>query len=184
MSGLYLAIVALMAGMLWVIIPPSVVKPSNSVSVALLVYLCVLFLKVLLDDAVHFNDKKKNGENWSHGLGLCIVWNLLTLNAIRVAAGDIHRSMLYGMLAQLIGTAWIVQNYMHKTPAASAADKQRHIGWAYINLLSVAVLAVLTTYVSTATPWLALSLLAGLTVLVLFDALYFGTLTRVTGAFK
>jgi hypothetical protein len=183
MSGLYLAVVALLAGMLWVIVPPTVVKPTNSTGVALLVYLCLLFLKVLLDDAVHFSDKKKNGENWSHGLGLTILWNLLALNAIRVAASDVHSSLMFAILAQLVGTAWIVQNYIHKAPGAEAGDKQRHIGWAYINILSIAVLAVLDTYVSIAVPWLAVSLLVGLSILVLFDALYFGTLTRVSGAF-
>ena len=184
MSGLYLAVVALLAGMLWIIDPPSVVRPTNSTAAALLVYLCLLFLKVLLDDAVHFSDKAKNGVNWSHGLGLSIVWNLLALNAIRLAASDLHSSLMFAILAQLVGTAWIVQNYIHKVPSAEPGDKQRHIGWAYINILSVAVLAVLNTYVSTAEPWIALSLLVGLSVLVLFDALYFGTLTRVSGAFN
>lgn len=184
MSGLYLAVVALLAGMLWVIFPPSTVRPTGSTGFALLAYLCVLFLKVLLDDAVHFNDKRKNGENWSHGLGLCIVWNVLALSAIRVTAGDMHLALLYAILAHLTGTAWIVQNYIHKAPEAEAGDKQRHIGWAYINILSAAVLAVLNTFVATTQAWLANSLLIGLGLLVLFDALYFGTLKRVSGAFN
>ena len=184
MSGLYLAVVALLAAMLWVIAPPSVVRPTDITGVALLTYLCMLFLKVLLDDAVHFADKKKNGENWSHGLGLCIVWNLLALNAIRVTAGDIHLALLCAVLAQLIGTVWIVQNYIHKAPEAGYNDRQRDIGWAYINLLSAAVLAVLNTYVATAQPWLTIAMLSVLTFLVLFDALYFGTLKRVSGAFN
>jgi hypothetical protein len=184
MSGLYLGIVALLAGMLWVIAPPTVVKPADGIGAALLVYLCLLFLKVLLDDAVHFNDKKKSGENWSHGLGLCIVWNVLMLNAIRVAAGDIHRSLMYAILALLVGTAWIVQNYIHKAPESAEADKKRHIGWAYINVLSVAVLTVLNTYLGTASKELTLALLIGLSVLVLFDVLYFGTFRRVSGAFS
>lgn len=184
MSGLYLGLVALLGSMLWAIAPPAVVKPTDEVGTALLAYLCLLFLKILLDDAVHFNDKKKNGENWSHGLGLCIVWSILMLNAIRLAAGDPRDSLMYAVLAHLVGTAWIVQNYIHKAADADSADKQRHVGWAYINILSIAVLTVVNTYLGTASKELTVGMLIGLSILVVFDVIYFGTFKRVSGAFS
>lgn len=183
MSGMYLGLVALLAGMLWVIAPPSVVKPQDTVGAALLVYLCLIFLKVLLDDAVHFNDKKKNETNWTHGLGLCIVWNLLILNAMRVAAGDQSRSLMYATLGLLVGTVWIIQNYIHK-PEVAPDDKQRHIGWAYLNVLNIAVLCVLNTYLTATPTWLKISLFVALSVLVVYDALRFGTLRRVANSFN
>jgi hypothetical protein len=107
MLGLYLAIVGLMAGLIFVIAPPTIVKPTTGPGITFLAYLLIVFSKVLLDDSAHFADKIKNGENWAHGIGFCILWNLFTLNAIRLSVDDFHLAIICAVLAQLIGTIWI-----------------------------------------------------------------------------
>jgi len=184
MAGLYLGVIAIIATMLWVIVPPAVVKPNDAVGYALLVYFCLMFLKVLLDDAVHFNDRERNGDNWPHGIALCIVWNVLILNAIRVAAGDHPRSIMYGIFAMLVGTAWLFQNYSHKAAAAALEEKQRHLGWAFINIIYLAVLSFLNIYLAVLPQIWTTLILAALVVIVLFDAIHFGTFRRVAASFR
>lgn len=184
MSGLYLGLIGLMATLIFVIAPPSTIKPDTGVGAAFLAYLAIVFLKVLLDDAAHFADKKKNGENWAHGLGLCILWNLFILDAIRVSTVDFDRSIVYAVLGQLIGTVWIIQNYLHKTPEAGSDERQRHTAWGYINCLNIAALTVMGTYSATAPMELVIAVFILLSLITLYDFLRFGTLQRVRDAYN
>lgn len=184
MSGLYLGLIGLMATLLFVIAPPATIKPDTGIGAAFLVYLASIFLKVLLDDAAHFADKKKNGQNWAHGLGFSILWNLFVLDAIRVSTVDFQRALVYAVLAQLIGTIWIIQNYLHKAPEAGSDEQQRHTAWAYINIGNIAGLVVVSAYASTAPKEFVIAVFIVLSVITLYDFLRFGTLKRVRDAFS
>lgn len=181
MSGLYSAIVAMIAAMLWGIFPPATMRPKDTFGGLFLSYLLLLFLKVLLDDAAHFHDKKKHAKNWAHGLGLNIVWNIFVLNAIRSSTVDRPSAVLCALLAQVIGVVWLARNYLHAA-AGSPDDIRRHEAWVYINCFNIVALAILGTHFDRAPREVPLVLVTSLFVLTGFDFLYFGTLQRVRDA--
>ncbi|MDH4263826.1 MAG: hypothetical protein OEV78_12365 [Spirochaetia bacterium] len=180
MLGLYLSIVDLLSALIFIIVPPTAIKPTNIVGVTFLVYLCLIFFKVLLDDAAHFADKKKHGQNWQHGIGFTILWNLLILEAIRISVMDFRRAIMYTAFAQLIGLIWIVQNYLHKSTEDKNKDRDRHLGWAYINSFNIFSLLIINTYNESSPKIFVASAFIFLSMITFFDFFWFGTLRRVS----
>ncbi|MGR5351111.1 hypothetical protein [Vibrio sp. DNB22_19_2] len=184
MQGVYFGLVALMTTLVMFTMPAETMKAESFTGYATQVYILLYLVKVTLDDAVHFSDAKKHGENWSHGIGFSILWTLLMISALRVSVSAIDRASFYIILANLVGLIWIVQNYLHKNESADQDEVDRHRAWAWINCIHIAFLSCVSSFHDLFSVPDEGIIFVILSIIVLYDFLVNGSLKRMAATFK
>ena len=144
-----------------------------------LVLLASISLKIFLDDLSHFaNLDPTDTQKAVHGFWASIVIWLLLLAAFVETFQRTTTAALLLALVFLTGLLWIIYNYLGVKDGSSQA-RRRHLWWALLNVVHIVALVSYASIIhSHSPPWGAITF--GLqTALVVADAAFLGTVTRL-----
>ena len=151
------------------------IRASEGESLALLVFIGALSMKVAIDDYVHFHKTHTDKERLHVSLWFSLIlYLLLAASAASAATKHIIAAEILMICSMLLGFLWIlvsVEGDIH--------TRVRHNGWVLINLVIISVLFLDLCLFPAPQGDASVYLQYLLTGVVIFDALYFGTLRRL-----